>query len=795
MSRLPRLLLRLTLLLLLLAALALGVGWWTFRGSLATLDGELSLPGLSAPVRIERDALGVVTIDAANETDAARALGYVHGQERFFEMDLMRRSAAGELSELFGAIAIEKDKSIRVHRLRARVMENMDAVVGDKMPVLQAYTEGVNAGLHGLRQQPWPYTLIGVAPRDWQPADTALAGYAMFFDLQDESNSRELALWKIKQVVPDALYRLMAFDGTEWDAPLIGPSHGNVPLPLPSALDLHQLPTPVEDKDHAESEPAAPGSNNFAVAGALTQDGRAIVADDMHLGLRAPNIWFRARLQYPDPKAPGGKVDVSGFTLPGIPAVIVGSNTHVAWGFTNSYGDWLDFYRVDWADAGKTRYRVPEGQAVLRTAHEPIRVKDAPTVDFVVRETRWGPIVEDAKDGSALALRWTAHLPGSLNLGLTELARAGDLDSGLAIADGIGMPAQNLVIGDSKGRIAWRLTAQMPMRTGQCDPTAPQVVSAPCRWSGWLAPTENPSLVDPVDHRLWTANARTVDGAALALVGDGGYANGARARQIRDDLFAKDRFTEKDLMAIQLDDRTLFLERWWMQMRVQAQASDDPAWKQIEAATRAWDEHASADAVSYRITRAWRLAVIERIRHGLMAPAMVKLGPDFVMPDLPQIEGVAWELVSLRPKHLLPRKYDSWDALLLDAARDVTADLSRHGPLDRQTWGARNTANICHPLARALPGFAKPLLCMPADPLPGDMNMPRVASPDFGASERMVVSPGHEADGIIHMPGGQSGHPLSPFWGAGHAAWVRGEPTPFLPGKATHTMTLAPAKK
>jgi len=792
MKKLVRLLVRLFLILSVILVIAAGIGWWTLRGSLATLDGELALSGLSAPVTIERDALGTVTVQAANENDAARAMGYVHAQERYFEMDLLRRSAAGELSELFGAIAIDKDKSIRVHRLRARVTQNMQAFAGDKLPLLQAYTEGVNAGLRALRSKPWPYLLLRTEPREWQPADTALVGYAMFFDLQDESNSRELALWKIRQAVPDALYRLIAADGSEWDAPLLGDARGNVALPTADELDLRELPTPSTEIEHGLSEPAAPGSNNFAVAGALTKDGRAIVADDMHLGLRAPNIWFRARMRYADAHAAGGKVDVSGFTLPGIPGVIVGSNRHVAWGFTNSYGDWLDFYKVEWLDTEKTRYRTPEGEQSLTSSHEIIKIKGGADVDFMVRETRWGPIVSDEADGSALALRWTAQLPGALNVGLANLAKAGNLDEGLAVADTVGMPAQNLVIGDKHGRIAWRLTAQMPARTGDCDKTAPLTVARPCRWSGWLASTENPAVIDPPSHRLWTANARVVDGPALALVGDAGYANGARARQIRDGLFAKEKFTEADLLAIQLDDRTLFLERWWKLLREQSQAANDPAWKDFESATRTWQPHASTDSVSYRITRAWRLAVIDRVKHGLMAPAIAQMGAGFVMPDLPQIEGVTWQLATQRPAHLLPRKFENWDALFLDAAKEVHAQLIAKGPLSERTWGERNTADICHPLARALPSMIKPLLCMPPDQLAGDGNMPRVQSQDFGASERMVVSPGHEEDGIIHMPGGQSGHRLSPFWGAGHAAWVKGEPTPFLPGEAAYTLTMKP---
>ncbi|PZO07402.1 MAG: penicillin acylase [Lysobacteraceae bacterium] len=778
--------------LLVVVLVALMVALWFVRGSLPQLDGDRVLPGLSTQVQVQRDALGVATVDAANEADAARALGFLHAQERYFEMDLLRRSAAGELSALFGPIAIERDKVVRVHRLRARADDSLAAIAGDRLPVLEAYRDGVNAGMAALHRKPWPYLLLQAEPEPWTVTDTALAGYAMFFDLQDETNSRELALWRIRDAVPPALYALVAMDGSQWDAPLVGPARGNVALPGPGLLDLRTLPTPGAEADYEVSEPAAPGSNNFAVSGQRTADGRAIVADDMHLGLRAPNIWFRARLRYADARAPGGKVDVSGFTLPGIPAVIVGSNGHVAWGFTNSYGDWLDFYRVDWADKDRTRYRVADGQQALRVTSEWIRVKGGAPVELKVRETRWGPITAELDDRTSLALRWTAQLPGSLNFGLADLAFAGNLDEGLAAADLAGIPAQNLVIGDSTGRIGWRLTAQLPERAGQCDPTAPLAVADGCRWNGWLPATENPSLVDPADGVLWTANNRTLDGDALRLVGDAGYANGARARQIRDALLAKDKLTEADLLAIQLDDRALFLARWHQALLDEATRSPSADLTALADAARTWDGRASVDSVSYRIVRGWRWEVVERIQNGLLAPAQVALGDRFVMPDLPQMESVAWPLLQQRPAHLLPRKFESWDALLADAARAVHESMAAQGPLAQRTWGERNTASICHPLAGALPALARGWLCMPSDPLPGDGNMPRVQGPGFGASQRMVVSPGHEAEGFIHMPGGQSGHLLSPFWGAGHAAWVNGDATPFLPGQAEYRLQLSP---
>ena len=818
---------RIGLLALALALLLAGLAWWLLRGSLPTLDGELALAGLSAPVSVQRDALGVVTIDARSEADALRALGYVHAQERYFEMDLLRRTSAGELAELFGEVALDLDRRHRVHRMRARVEADLDAIAGTRMPQLQAYADGVNAGLAALRTRPWPYLLLRQQPQPWRPADTALAGYAMYFDLQDASNADELALWKLRPHLPAPLLALLTHPGSSWDAPLAGDAFGDAALPPASEVDLRALAMPGTAAADAVATvgpprpygPARaahhatdlrPGSNNFAVSGALTGDGRAIVADDMHLGLRAPNLWFRARLRWPDADAPGGRVDVQGVTLPGLPAVIVGSNGHVAWGYTNSYGDYLDWaLETPCVDGGTVLREDATACAAVRVQRERIRVAGAAPVALDVRETRWGPVLHDLPDGRLLSLRWTAHLPGSVNLALADFARAADLDAALALADRAGVPTQNLVIGDRRGRIAWRLLGPLPARASVCDPAAPAPVAitgedsqplAPAAGSGgptacppWsLATDASPLAASPAFDRLWTANARTLGGEDLARVGNGGYALGARAAQIRDALQARDRFTEADLLAIQLDDRAALMTRWWQLLR---SLDDDaqPALHALAGAAERWEGRASVESASYRIVRAWRLAVHERLLDGLLAPAKAAMGEEFEAPGFPQFEGVAWPLVQQRPPHLLPRRFESWQALFEDAARQVRDELARQGPLHERSWGERNTAAICHPLAGALP-LGRRLLCMPAEPLPGDAMMPRVQGPAFGASQRMVVAPGHEEAGLMHMPGGQSGHPLSPFWGAGHDDWVRGRPTPFLPGPATHTLQLRPGQ-
>lgn len=806
---------RIGLALLVLILLTFFAAWWLLRGSLPQLDGELALPGLSAPVTIQRDKLGVVTIDAANETDAMRALGYVHAQERYFEMDLMRRTAAGELSELFGPIALETDKKHRIHRMRADATAGLDRIAGDKLPQLRAYVDGVQAGLHGLKARPWPYLLLRMEPEPWQMADSALTGYAMYFDLQDADNTREVALADMRPHLPAALFTLLSRDGTSWDAPLMGQVRGDARLPSAADVDLRKLPAPSGSALLPLAPKGTPGSNNFAVAGELTADGRAIVADDMHLGLRAPNIWFRVRLRYKDSNASGGKVDVSGFSLPGMPAIVVGSNGHIAWAFTNSYIDTVDRSGGGLRNGAARSDRICEA-ATAKTAisFETINVRGA---DPYVMPFKWkSPTTRDC-----VSSRWIAYVPGALSFDLTRLAAAGSVDQALQKPIQ-GMPAQNLLLADSSGKIAWTLAGAVPQRQEPCDPYGVHALGPPILRPGFMAKNEfdahinsgastraapqaslngcwgelgepPPQLRDPPSHRLWTANNRTLDGEALMKVGDGGYALGARAKQIRDDLFAKQTFAEKDLLAIQLDDRALFQQRWWQLLQSEAKHAKSSALGALAAAAHDWQGRASTDSVSYRIVRAWRLAVHARILDGLTAPAQAAMGENFVMPDVPQLEGVAWPLVAQRPMNLLSRRYTTWDALFEDAANEVRDELAKDGPLSERTWGERNTAAICHPLAKAIPLLGKRLLCMPPDPLPGDSAMPRVQGPAFGASERMVVSPGHEADGIVHMPGGQSGHFLSPFWGAGHDDWVHGRPTPFLPGETEYTLKMVPA--
>jgi penicillin amidase len=768
-------------------------GWLLLAGSRARLDGSLSCSGLAGAVSISRDRLGTVTIEAASRRDLTYAMGFIHAQERFFIMDVMRRTAAGELAELVGAAGVNADLDHRRHRFRARAQVALGALSAEDRGLLAAYRDGVNAGLAALRVRPWEYLVLRCAPAPWREEDSFLTVDAMFLVLnEDGANERELSFARMRKALPPAVADfLLARDGA-WEAPLQGDIAPPPAIPGPEILDLRSQSLPAAAI--APDERDRPGSNSFAVAGAFTGAG-AIVANDMHLGLRVPNIWFRARLRYPDLDATGQMIDLNGVTLPGMPAMIAGSNGHIAWGFTNSYGDWLDWVRIELDPRLRSRYRGPDGWTQIEYHLEIIQVRGGSARNLNLGETVWGPIINKDVDGAPLALSWIAHLQRTHNLNLLKLDRARNVREALALAPTIGMPPQNFVVGDVDGNIGWTITGNaLPLRAGY-DPALPADWSSPgTGWTGFAEPDQFPRIENPVEERLWTANNRTTSDAWLALVGDGGYDNGARARQIRDDLRARTRFTPPDMLGVQLDDRALFLARWQQLLNAELTKHKDPQLAVLQKLIASWGGRAAANSVDYRLVRAFRT----NVHKAVLAPfvALVKKQfPDFELPPMFDGEAPVWAMLQARPAYLLSSRYADWDALMKSAAQEIVAALdAQPGGLASRTWGERNTMAIRHPLSASLPGFFARYLDMPRDELPGDSHMPRVQGPTFGASERFAIMPGHEDRSYLHMPGGQSDHPMSPYHGAGHDDWVRGRPAPLLPGPAEHRLTLNPGK-
>src|SRR5438270_610874 len=675
---------------LLLAALALG--WLLLRASLPRLDGALAASGLTGAVRITRDSRGVPTIEATDRADLAYASGFVHAQDRYFQMDLSRRLAAGELAELFGGVALEQDRRARLFRFRTVAREVLAQAAPAERALLEAYARGVNAGVADLAGRPWEYWVLGAPPLPWRPEDTILIEHAMWWDLQANGLRREILRQEINARLGGALcgarwkcgLSFLYPAGTSWDAP-VAPAQGAV----------------------SAAEPAVPPAEVLDV-----RTGSAAAA-------------------------------VSGI-VPRAPA------------------------------AGSHRWAAP---IVLEVKSAPAGV--------------W--LRADEAQHSCWFGAWLAQNPAATNLGLMALERATSVAEALALAPAVGIPHQNVVIGDERGHIGWTIYGRIPEDTGATRASG----GAP-----WTTVADPPRIVDPPLGRIWTANARVAsDDHQLQLIGGdvaalgAQYDLGARAGQIRDDLLAlQGNLTPPAMLRIQLDDRAVFLARWrtlLLSLLDEEALHDHPRRAQFRQLIEGWNARASVDSVGYRLVRAYH----ERTRQAVWDMLLAGLGREAEQGAAPpaQFEGPLWQLVSAQPLHLLAKSYPGWPQFLRAQLDATIAELGASCPeLAHCTWGAHNLVQIRHPLSRVLPWLAS-FLDMPTLELPGDHDMPRVQDGAmFGASERFAVSPGHEEQGYLQLPGGQSGHPLSPYYHAGFMQWARGTPLPFLPGPAEHTLILTP---
>ncbi|HEY6507125.1 MAG TPA: penicillin acylase family protein, partial [Vicinamibacterales bacterium] len=679
---------------------------------------------------------------------------------------------------------------------------------------LNAYSEGVNLGLAALSAAPFEYLVLRQAPAPWLPEDSLLVVLSMFLTLQDENGDYESTLATMRDVLPVEMFDLMAPAGTEWDAPVVGLPFETAPIPGPDVYNLRRTRTGKPEIDLQrreevvqlrEASPWTPpredevalGSNSWAVGGRLTSDGGALVANDMHLAIRVPNTWYRARLEWPNSADPAGEPHVLvGTTLPGVPTLVTGSNTYLAWGFTNTYADWTDLVLLDVDATDANRYQTLDGWQRFEQFDEVVHVAGGADEHVTVRWSVWGPVVGTDHKWRLRAASWVGHAADRLAASMAPLELAHTLEEAFDAANGAGVPGQNLVVAERSGRIGWTVLGAIPNRVGM-DGRFPESWADGWRgWNGWLDPVDYPRLIDPPGERIWTANARVVDGQMLARLGDGSYEVGSRATVIRDKLREREGFTPRDMLAIQLDVGATFLARWRdliLDHLTPATIAGDPARQRFrDVVEKNWSGEASPDSTSYRLTRLFRDQVMDRVISFVLAECY-EADPSFDYTTVRRREGAIWKLVRERPAHLLNPRYGSWADLFTASIEALIeeADREHDGDLTEETWADYNPVGYRHPLSDALPLVGR-WLDMPRQDFPGDLFTPRMHFGMTAASQRMAVSPGRERNGIMHMPTGQSGHPLSPFYANSHGAWARGEATPFLPGATEHTLTLVP---
>lgn len=722
------------------------------------LDGTARLEGLAADVSVREDGLGIPALHARSRDDALAALGYVSARDRMFQMDLLRRNSAGTLAEVLGEELVETDEKQR-HYAMTRVA---DAIVA-RMPegqkrALAAYAAGVNAYLDAARVLPLEFQVLGYRPARWLERDSILVVLGMFQVLSDSEALERSRTIVARHATPAV--RALLFEGTDrYTEALLQRQAARAPVP---AVQRHPGPSGLSPR----AGEAPVGSNGWAIAGTRTKDGRAIVANDMHLDLGVPNVWYRAELHYP------GHV-LRGLTLPGVPLLVVGSNGRVAWGLTNVEADVLDLIELEREDAHPDAYRTATGLAPITTRKEQIAVRGGAPVEITVRETPWGPVLPKRLLGKEVALRWSALDPDAVDLALLDLADVSDVHGAVALFNGAGMPPLNALIADASGQIAWTVTGRYPQRTGYDG--SESVRSSLGGWQGYLAPDALPRVINPESGILVSANQRMV-GPVLSHH----YGHGYRAYRIRERLSAKEASSERDSLAVQLDTRS---EPYDVYRDAALSAIPDGTRADEHAALAAWDGQAERDSKGFALVRALRRELIDRLFASWLDEARAAepgFSLDFADVDTPVTRWIA----SRPPNH---------DAVLLealDAASKALRAAHPDRPLAALRWGEVSAVQVHHPLG-VLPALGW-LLDMPARELPGCGLCVRLSSGVMGASERMVVAPSHEDDGILHMPGGQSGSPFSDHYDDQQAAWLEGEPLPFRAGAPAHTLTLTP---
>ncbi|MCH8551643.1 MAG: penicillin acylase family protein [Natronospirillum sp.] len=773
MSRALRALRYLVLLVLILVSTVAMTLFYYLQGSLPVLEGNHIVPGLRAKVDVARDDYGVPTLFGTHREDIAFGLGFLHAQERFFQMDLLRRQPAGELSALLGAGSLTADRQRRPYQMRAlagRVIA--DAGVRQRS-IIESYTRGVNQGLQTLSQPPFEYLLLQSEPEPWVPEDSVLVMLSRSVNLHEQTLDRALSLEALHRHLPEDWSRFMLQDRGEWDAPL--DDNGS---PALSSLPT----TPLQDwgvsdrRSHALPRIGLPGGDALAVSGAFTEDGHALLASNDYLPLELPATWYRARWQLLES---GHRA--TGLTLPGNPIMFNGSNEQVAWTFTNTLLPAADIIRLQVRD---NTYLTADGWEPFRVQDESIAIRGSSPQVMQTRHTRWGPVIGQDDEGRWLALRWSALSTEGVDLTLLDMENVTTIAEALQYAEA-GIPTQNLVVADRAGDIAWSLAGPLPGEgVGSAPLAGADLTTNDSEW--WNR--ERPTLLGR-DH-LWLTGHRTLTTHPALQRGD--HDLGVRGQQMRDQLLNLEQASEQALLDIQLDDGALLHERWRAhllalleQINVNLNAS---LLAELES-----DEplRARPDSLAYPLVRAYRQAVLERTLGPVYAQLAERSRVFDVRHVLRQVEYPLWALTNEAPESALNPAFDNWEALWEDAllaAMDATSN--ELGPL---TWSQQNDGAWRHPLSQWVPALA-PALNLPADGLPGDYYMPRIQGPQLSASQRMVVAPGREHEGLFHQAGSQSGHPISPYYRIGHSDWLNANPAPLLPGPARYQMSLFPQR-
>jgi penicillin G amidase len=822
-----------TLVILLLLLIGLrGLGWWIFHRGLPKLDGTQQIFDLKNEVVVERDAQGVPHIRAQSREDLFTAQGYVMAQDRLWQMDLVRRAASGRLSEIIGSQTLEIDRSFRRLGLSEAADRDVPLLDADERAALDAFALGVNRYIAEKHPLPVEFTLLRYDPEPWRPADSLLIIGYMY---QSLTSSWRWDLNRLEVTARIGKERASFLYGqtSPYDHPIVGaqsaptkksaPTTPNVaPNPVrdaPAELfnAAHIDPTPAQTLDDStsvlwgfsqnmlfefdEQVRAAFGSNNWVVDGSHTASGKPLLANDTHLALSTPSIWYMVQLS-----AQGWNGE--GFTLPGVPGIVIGHNDQVAWGFTNDGADVQDLFAETFNPANALEYRVNGQWVAAPTRKEIINVKGKlpETLDVIV--TRHGPVMSQQGD-TGYALKWTATEPGGLAhsyFGLQFAHNWKEFRESLRDAAG---PGQNIVYADVEGHIGFIVAAKIPIRKCGTFPPAdsPLPGDTPCgaapmpgdtdafEWNGYIPFDELPQVLDPPGGIIATANAR-VAGPAYPHFMTANWMTPWRVDRIFTLLSEPGKkFQAADFSAIQNDivgELDLIVAKELVKAAVNAKPKDDRTARLIQMLA-SWDGKMTSSSVEATFVEQTERALGRNLFHPLMADSL---------PVYPRGEVFLERVLRERPAMWLPAEFHNYDDFLIASADLAVAELttSMHQPdISTWTWGKRNALFMAHALGQT--GFLARIFSIGPIEQSGATGCIKAMGPTYGPSMRMVADTSNWDHSLMEVTTGESGQVSSdnyqdqfPEWFAGRGIVARFSDA-AVQRATTHTLRLAPANQ
>ncbi|WP_395019905.1 penicillin acylase family protein [Dongia sp.] len=744
-------------LLLLLVVVAVG-GYFWLRTSLPQVDGSIAVPGLSAPVEIARDDRGVPTITAKSLNDAYFAVGFAHAQDRLFQMELMRRVGAGRLSEMIGRPGMSTDALMRTLGIYAQAEQQVKSASPGLKSALDAYAAGVNAFLaQRSGALPLEYQLLRTEPEPWRPADSLVWGRIMALQLSANWREEKLNL-TLKKALPPDLFQIL----------------------LPEAKPQAGLPAPWFGHINV-------ASNNWVIGPEKSTTGAPVLANDPHLSLSAPSVWYLVHVVTPDRQW-------AGVTSPGMPLIVIGANESVAWGLTTTSGDTEDLFEEKPIDGNQNLYQTPEGSAPFETRFERIKIKnDGKPWGIEVRTTRHGPVISDLDKerkptDPILALAAAFLQPDDRTadaLYAMNMARNAD-EFRAALAD-FASPQQNVVFADRQGHFGFVAAGRVPVRR---KVFANGLLPAPgwtgdYDWTGTLPFDQLPQSYDPAAGWIATANNKVVADDYPHFIAGRWFGDG-RYQRIATLLQARPKFHVEDMEKIQLDTLSGPL-RDLVQSWLPLVKDGDPV---IIGMLQRWEGHADLDRAEPSIATLW----VSLTANKLLRKKLGKSYDDWWFWN----DEVLKELIR-DPKACAP---ESCSALLGATLKEATDRLRAHFKVDAANWkwGALHRMHFRNPVLSNVPllgDWLDPELATHGDMFTVNRAVPvedtetLEMSDVHGPTMRIVVDLAMPMEAQVTLAGGQSGNPLSEHYADWLLDWRDGAYRSIVQ-PSVHTLTLKP---